>query len=232
MRMPGFLTLGKSKDSSSGDVPFIDHKDTDDDRYMNQAVAQHNWQVAFRIVAALLAVSMGFNGYYMMQSKFVPVTVAVDEIGNYTVVGPVTEAKPVDVERVLLREISDFIELSRSVVGDNLYQKKRMRWVERRLPSGSVAAHVIDELYTMRPPFATAEHFTYEVEIKTPLRQSDNIFMVEWIEIQRDLSGAVVNTERWKALLTYKLVPQDTEEGIINNPLGFFITDLSWSKVR
>lgn len=230
-------TLGKDRSRSEDAArleraPSVDHDPFDDDRYMNQAVARHNWQVAFRIVTALLAVSIGFNGYYMMQSKFVPVVIAVDEIGNYVVVGPVTEAKPVDVERMLLREVADFIEVSRSVVGDNLYQKKRMRWVEQRLPGDSAAAKVVEELYTMRPPFATAEHSTYDVEIKSKLRHGDNIFMVEWVETQRDLGGGVVNVERWRALVTYKLIPQETEQSINNNPIGFFVTDLSWSKLN
>lgn len=213
-------------------VPFIDHSEFEDDRYMNQAVATHNWQTAFRIIAALLAVSVGFNGYYMMQSKFVPVPIAIDHMGNYIVVGPVTDAHPIDDERVVQHEIGDFIELTRSVVGDNLYQKKRMHWVEHRIMNGSAAAKVVDELYTMRPPFATAEHFTYEVEIKSKLRQSKNIFLIEWLEVQRNLAGEIVNTEHWKALLTYKLVPQSSYEEIENNPLGFYVTDLSWSKVN
>jgi type IV secretory pathway TrbF-like protein len=213
-------------------VSFVDHSELEDDRYMNLAVAKHNWQTAFRITMALLALSVGFNGYYMTQSKFIPVPIPIDHMGNYIVVGPVTDAHPIDDERVILHEIGDFIELSRSVVGDNLYQKKRMRWVEHRILSGSAAAKIVDELYTMRPPFATAEHFTYEVEIKSKLRQSKNMFMVEWIEIQRNLAGEIVNTEHWKALLTYKLIPQTTYEEIENNPLGFFVTELSWSKVN
>lgn len=223
---------GQQESTGSSKAPFIEPDPTVDDRYMNLAVNSHNWQMAWRLTFVLLCVSSGFNGYYMVQSKFIPVPIKVDEMGNTVVIGPVTNSKPIDSERVIRREIEDFIDYSRSRIGDNLLQKKRVHWVANRLPAGSQAAAVVRESYDARPPFTTAENFTYSTDIKSCLRQSDHTWYVEWVETQRSLSGEVVSTQRWKAIVTYELDPQDSYEGIENNPIGMQIVELNWQPMR
>lgn len=220
-------------DQTGRRVPTIDPAPEDHDRYMNLAVASHNSDVRFRIVAALLAVSIGFNGFYMFQAKYIPVVVAVDEIGQKVFVGAVTESKPVDVERVVRREVAEFIEFNRSVVGDNALQKKRMTQASNRVPKGSVAEKIVNQLFTERPPFKIAETSSISTELKVLLRQSPETFHAEWIETTRSLAGEVQGTPvRWKAVVNYKLIPQNRPDTIENNPIGFFVQDLSWSPMK
>src|SRR5260364_138165 len=47
--------------------PFLRaHSGAQDDRYMNLSIATRNWQLAWQITAAILAVSVAFNGYYII----------------------------------------------------------------------------------------------------------------------------------------------------------------------
>lgn len=220
-------------DQATRRVPVIEPAPEDHDRYMNLAVAAHNSDVRFRITAAILAVSVGFNGFYMFQAKYVPVVVAVDNIGQKVFVGAVTDSKPVDVERVIRREVAEFIEFTRSVVGDNALQKKRMMQAANRMPKGSVAEKVVNQLYTERPPFKVAETSSITIELKVLLRQSPESFHAEWIETTRSLSGDIQGSPiRWKAVVNYKLIPQNRADTIENNPIGFFVQDLSWSPMK
>lgn len=221
----------KAAESAGRRVPVTEPVPEDHDRYMNLAVAKHNGDIRWRITAAILAVSVGFNGFYMFQSKFIPVLVAIDNIGHKIYVGPVNEAKPVDVERVLLREVAEFIEFARSVTGDNALQKKRLAQVGNRIPKGSPAENVVRQLWASRDPFKTAETQGITVDIKTVLRQSPKSWHVEWVETTRSLNGEIQAEARWKAVLSYQIVPQDRPDTIENNPVGFFAQDLSWARM-
>lgn len=212
-------------------TPFIDHRVADDDRYMNLAVEKYNWQIAWRLTFGLLAISFAFNGYYMMQPKYVPYTIEVDKIGHVISVGPADRGNPIDTKRVLRRQVIEFIENSRTVVGDNLAQKRIMNWVYARVPSNSKSKTELDEFYRERKPFTTAKTETYSAEVTNALPLgSDRTWQVEWTETRRNLVGEIVTQERWKALLTYEISPLDTKEGIDANPLGFFVPSFSWSK--
>jgi type IV secretory pathway TrbF-like protein len=212
-------------------IPFLDHQKTDDDRYMNLAVEKHNWQIAWRLTFGLLVISFAFNGYYMTLPKFVPYTIAVDKIGHVISVGAADTKTQIDVRRVLRRQIIEFIENARTVVGDNRAQKHIMRWVYARIPNNSKAKVSLDEFYFERKPFITAQTETYSAEVPNALPLgSDKTWQVEWTETRRNLAGDIINRERWKAVLTYEISPLDTEEGIDSNPLGFFVSSFSWSK--
>ena len=211
--------------------PYIEHKQTQDDRYLNLAVAKHNWQTAWRITAGLLAISMGFNGFYMLQSKFIPVPIAIDQIGHLVVIGPTNKANPIDNKRVLRAEVIQWIEASRIIVGDQLAQKHFMRSVYARVPSTGKAKAALDEYYNdQRKPFTTAATATVSAEVTLAMPTTDNTWQVEWTETWRNLAGDIIRRERWKAVLTFEINPLDTEEGIRANPAGFFVTSFTWSK--
>lgn len=216
----------------SGKDPLIDRDPYTDDRYMNAAVATHNWQVAFRLVFALLVISVGFNCYNMTQSKYVPVVVGVDEFGTKIVVGPVTESKPVDLQRAIYREVRDFIEASRGIASDANYQKGMLKHVATRLRVGSSAAKIISELHATRPPYETGRINTIAIEDVVPLRQTEKTYAVEWTEVRRTASGEQLSSERWKALLTVGLEPFDDRDSVMANPLGFTVEAIDWSRVR
>ncbi len=223
----------KTEIPTSGKEPdAVTHPVAADDRYMNLSVSVHNWQTMSRVLAGLLALSLAWNGYYMMQSKFVPVPIMVDKLGQTVVVGPVTDVVPLDNERIIRREIADFIEYSRSITGDYILQKKRMRWLGARVPNDSSTKRILDELHKVRDPYETAKNMTITTEHINVLRQTDQTYQVEWEEVSRKLSGEVITVEHWKALLTYRLIKQTKLEDININPVGFLVPELSWSKLQ
>lgn len=203
-----------------------------DDRYLNLAVEKHNWQVAWRITAALLGISIAFNGYYMVSSKFVPYVVAVDRLGTVVAVGVPDRANPVDSRRAMREQMIDWVEFSRIISGDLDAQKTFMRFVYARVETGSAAYKKIDAFYhNDRKPFETAAEHTVEVNVTLALPVSEHSYQVEWTEILHSPNGEVIGEEHWKGLFTYKTMVLNKEDEIRRNGTGFFVTDFSWSKV-
>ncbi|MFC0697969.1 type IV secretion system protein [Paraburkholderia humisilvae] len=199
---------------------------------MNLAVEKYNWQVAWRITTALLAVSIAFNGYYMVTSKVVPYVVAVDKLGTVVSVGQPSRANPVDSRRAMREQVIRWVEWSRIVVGDQDAQKTFMRYVYARVEAGSAAYKKIDNFYhNERKPFTTAADHTVETHVTVALPVSDHSYQVEWTEIRHAPNGDVFGEERWKGLFTFKTMVLDKDEDIQRNGAGFFITDFTWSKV-
>lgn len=220
----------EGKNTDKKENPYIAHLEKQDDRYMNLSVEKHNWQVAWRITAGLLAISMAFNGYYSLQSKFIPVVIAMDQIGHMVVVGPADKATPIDSKRVIRGEVISWIEKSRMVIGDQLAQKKYVNYVYARVSSSSKAKNALDDYYRERKPFVTAATESIDVEVTLALPTTTSTWQLEWTETRRNLVGEVIGRERWKGVLTFEVNPLDDIKGIDANPAGFFVTSFSWAK--
>lgn len=222
----------KDVDSAlSKSTPLIDRTGESDDRYLILGAIIHNKNVTIRLMFMLLFLSVGGNVFYQSTSKIKTELVAVDSVGTKIVVGP-TSKNQVDKKTLIHREIEDFIEYARGLSSDNLYQKRVLSYVGSRIIAGSQAAQVYKEFKTERPPFETNKQSTYDVTIKSAIPQGGNTYYVEWIERQRSLAGEVIGSQRWKAIVTYRLVPVEDKNTLETNPIGFYISELNWSQMR
>ena len=211
--------------------PYLGNRVESDDRNRNLAVEKHNWQTAWRLTVALLAMSMGFNGYYMVQSKFIPVPVFMDNVGNVIQVGAVDRSTKIDPKRIKRAEILNWIENCRVVYGDNLAEKKAIKGCYSRVSKQGKTKSELDDFFRERAVFDMAKNgMGVSVEFHTALPVGDHVFQVDWTEATRNAEGKVVAVQNWKGNFTFDVSPADTDEGIALNPNGFFITDYSWSK--
>lgn len=221
-------TAAKKREKAAAN-PYIEHQRNQDDRYMNLAKAKHNWQVAFCMQSALLSISIAFNGYALLKPKFQPYLMAMDQIGHVVVVGPVDAANPVDSKRVVRGQTIEWIERSRAIVGDLTAAKANVEWVYARVGANSAAKAKLDEYYKQREPYKTAASSSATATVTLAL-QTGNSYELEWTEEWRSLQGDVLRKERWKARVTFAIEAQNDEARIRRNPVGYFVTDFSWSK--
>jgi type IV secretory pathway TrbF-like protein len=210
--------------------PYLANRDASDDRYMNQAVSRQNWIRAWQITVGLLAISIGFNGYYMTQSKFIPYIVEVDKIGHIINVGVADKANTIDTKRILRATMIEWIENSRAVISDQLAMKRIVGKVYAHVTSNGKAKKQLDEYYKAKNLFELSSKQTISAEVTVALPLAGNTWQIEWTETMRNQSGDMIGTERWKAVITYDFYPLDTEEAIRANPSQIFVTDFSWSK--
>lgn len=54
-------------------------------------------------------------------------------------------------------------------------------------------------------------------------------FRIAWTE-RRYQDGSLIETSRWSAILTVTHVPPRTPDALRRNPLGVFVSAISWSK--
>ncbi len=79
-------------------------------------------------------------------------------------------------------------------------------------------------------PFQIMKHQTVSVQIESILQASSKSYEVRWSETARDMSGAPLGTTHWEAILETEIQPQNSTDTVITNPLGFYVTRLSWAE--
>jgi type IV secretion system protein VirB5 len=70
------------------------------------------------------------------------------------------------------------------------------------------------------------------VEVKgVPLPVSPTSWRIEWTETTRGHTGLTVETVQYEATMTVSIKPPSTDQEILQNPCGVFITELSFGTV-
>jgi type IV secretory pathway TrbF-like protein len=69
------------------------------------------------------------------------------------------------------------------------------------------------------------------VQIDSILELSAHSFQVRWTEQVRDRTGAALDAPtHWEAALQTQVSPPGSDDAIIDNPLGFYVTQISWAE--
>jgi type IV secretion system protein VirB5 len=65
------------------------------------------------------------------------------------------------------------------------------------------------------------------------LPTSGETYLIEWIEVTRDLQGKVLFEQRYKGAFSFVVSSSSpNDERLLRlNPIGLYITQASWSKV-
>jgi len=72
---------------------------------------------------------------------------------------------------------------------------------------------------------------TVAVQIDSILRLSDRSYQVRWTEITRDLNGVNLGAPtHWEAQLQSQLIPPNSNDTIVTNPLGLYVMQISWTQ--
>ena len=80
-------------------------------------------------------------------------------------------------------------------------------------------------------PFKVAESQTVTVQIDSILQISPASYQVRWSEQRHDLNGLPLGAaSHWEAMLQTEIVPPKSDESIVSNPLGFYVTQISWTQ--
>ncbi len=163
-------------------------------------------------------------------SRIVPFVVLLDSLGRPLASG-ISEQATVNDDRLKRASILAWVEDLRLITTDGIAQRKAIDHVYAQIASGSEAQTFISEFYRAGPPFKRAQTETVAVEVNSVLPTSDRTFEVDLVETTRDLYGAVKATDRWKGAFSIALNPPADERLARINPLGVYVTNVSWAKV-
>lgn len=188
--------------------------------------AKRNWQLM--AVGMLMINSILVMGLISLslKSTYIPYAIKVDAMGNANFSGFLQAEQPIS-PLEMNAFIRRYITNARSVIGDSVAEKQALDFVYTTTRGQGV--NVINEHYRAKDPFNRAKDATTEVQVNTVMQKSSNTWQVEWTEIDRNLDGAGIGQSRYEALVTVKHYPVTNEKEINMNPLGLYISNLSWA---
>lgn len=186
-------------------------------------------RTGFRILVGVAAIQgvvilgMGFALLSAVNEKQVEVHfVEINEAGR-----PVRLAQTsrgwTPTEVMIQRSISDLVGLMRSKPSDPVVQRKQWATAYRFLAGDAIGT--MNELGAMR----ASQDLVAQVEVASVVRQSDQSIQVNWTEEVID-AGRVVDRQPWTGIFRYTQNTPETREEAFKNPLGIFVTSISWDK--
>lgn len=228
-----FINKLKKPDKTSKEKttnPFtsdgIGNKETDD-RYMNIAISVRNWQLtSFGLLVAVIIMAVQL-GNVAVHSK-IETRVALVNDGMVINTLRTDDLTPTEKELLVDNFVKNFIIDARLVSTDEAFEKHALDNIDA-MASGK-AKLFLDEYYKKNDPFAIASKYTTSVEVVNATEVSLNTWQVWWDETKRsEPDGNVIDVSRWYAQLSYKETEADPKH-IKQNPFGFYVTQLTWSK--
>ena len=212
--------------------PYIKARKEYDEITHNINVSKLNWQRMAFMLGFSLMVSIASNIFTINRSHIVPYIVQVDNIGRALAM---TEAKevPLNDERVIKAFVYQYI-MARSVISDPEALRRGLSQVYQESIK-SVQSNFLDVYYKQNNPFDYAQNKgTRHIELLVFLREAENVYSVEWREIERNYDNQVLGESHYKALVSVIQIPHSSEDQYREdplNPFGLYVTSLSWSKL-
>ena len=214
----------------AGANPYLVARLEWNERYGDFISRARNWRIVALFCAATSIVLAAGVVMVSLRSRIVPYVVAVDSIGRATSQGPAEQAKPAD-ERLVRAAVLEWVEDVRTVTSDQQVQLRDIDKVFAMLSKGSTAQTFITDYYKANSPLARAATGTVSVDVHSVVASSDKTFEVEWTETTRDIQGATKETASYQGSFSTDVNPPSDEQTIRLNPLGVYVTHVSWSKV-
>lgn len=189
-------------------------------------VQAFNWRL---MALGLLVLSGGLSAGLVtlsLRGGVTPWVVEVDKLGEPRVAAPAVQgARPTDA--MIAWTLARFISDVRTVSTDPVLM--RQAWLRAYDFTSTEGAAALSDHARRADPFSQVGKTQTTVAVTSVVRASPDSFRLAWTE-QRFADGQLVATERWTAILTVTIKPPRTAEGLRANPLGVFVTALSWSK--
>lgn len=210
--------------------PYLDGRREWLERYGSYIQRARQWRGTALAALALAGLSMTGNVIQATQTKIVPYIIEVDKLGKAAVSTRADEASAPSM-RLVQAEIAACIADWRTVTADVELQRKMIRRLGYFF-AGS-ATGVLKGWYERNNPYEIAQSGRLvHVEVKSlPLPVSRESYRVEWLETTRSHTGVTLDTQRYEATLTVRIVPPETEEALLNNPAGLYITNISATRL-
>jgi type IV secretory pathway TrbF-like protein len=194
------------------------------------AKGKRNWQlVAFALVALLGIETVGFVRL-ALTSRITPYVVEVDQLGRVRATERVEPLTHVET-RLVVAEIAQFVREVRTVVPAPAAQADVLARAYAYVDQGGAAflnAYFSDLHNDPRVIGRTATR-TIDVRSVLPVPKS-NTWRVEWTETEYPTAGGAVTATPWSGYLGVRLSPPETADAIARNPLGVYVTSVTWTK--
>ena len=185
------------------------------------------------ILVAVCAIAVHGAVTLARQSRIVPYIVEVDRLGQPLAYGRVEQMPPPD-ERLIRGEISRFVDAMRTVHTDPVAQNKL---IDRGYAFTRSAARTYVDAFFSAPrnnPHVLSREMIRLVSVRSVRRLagSASTWEVQWEEYEVPVRGGQATVRAWQGTLRTAVVPPKDEQELFVNPLGLYVTDLSWTPLN
>ena len=208
--------------------PYVEARREWNDRYLELVRERGWWQAVAGAQGLSLLILAGGFVWLSLQHKTVPYVVEVDSLGAALAIKPAETGGPPADERIVRYQLAAFIRGARQVMTDRIAMKKGLEQVYAHA-RGPARAY-LDDYYHANNPFEVAKTYAVVPVVTSLLRLSPTSWQLRWTEEQRGLDGPLLGKSQWEGVVTIEVVPPASEDTILVNPLGLFVTDLRWTK--
>lgn len=210
--------------------PYLNGREEWLERYGNYIKQRDGWRLFAILMTVTALVCISLTGYMATQNKIIPYIVEVDKLGRASAVAPVDETRRVSLNNVIPSVISMVISDWRTVTADIELQKRMIKRLGY-FTAGAAKGYFAD-WYQKFNPYERGKENLVTVELKSlPLAVSENSYRIEWTEIIRNHAGAMIESTQYEATVTIKLANPNSEQMILHNPTGIFITNIDATKL-
>lgn len=204
----------------------------------NLAKAKRNWQlVAFGLLGLLVIVLCSYVRL-AAASRITPYVVEVDKLGRAVAFGPAEPLKTTD-RRVMLAQLATFLTNVRTVVPSADAERDLLRRAYAFVDDNGAA---FLNTYFSNPthdPRLLGRECTRLVDITSILsipstgpNTTTTTWKVQWSETEiPTASGSGMRTTAWEGYLTVRIHPPTRADVIEDNPLGLYITAITWTQI-
>jgi type IV secretion system protein VirB5 len=212
-------------DAAENDTPYLCARREWNERYGDYIAHARNWRgTAFAALAISAVLALGVV-WEAAQNKIVPYVVEVDKLGVAVAVARADRAVPADA-RVIKGQLAAWIVDVRSLSSDPTAQKTALARSYALI--AATATTFLNDYFRRHSPFGPTRTVAVSVDAVLPI--SDQTYQIQWSEDARDLQGRSLGTTHWLASLTIAFDPPSDERGILSNPLGLYVTGISWTQ--
>lgn len=176
------------------------------------------------VVAILLCVA---NIIQLNKQQVIPYMIEVDRAGR---IGGGHMAQKLETSQEMIQySLGQFITAWRTVTADIALQEKYVK--QASFVSIGAAKKILAKWYNTNNPYLSSERKLVEVRILAlPLYVSGETWLIEWLEIERSHQGNEQSRSTYQANLIIKRKLPSTQQEIINNASGIYVSEISHSK--
>jgi type IV secretion system protein VirB5 len=211
---------------------FLAARDEFDHAWSRLARAKANWQRAFfgqlLLSAGLVAVCV----WLVASAHVVTWIVEVDKFGHAKAFGPAEQLRAPD-ERFVRAQLADFIRDVRTVYPSDIAEKDVVGRAYAFLDP--TAAAFLNQWFgdSTNNPRSIARDRARTVEVTGLLKlPKSSTYRLSWVETDWPIAagGGAPTSAAWEGYLTVRLVPPHSIDDVITNPLGVYVTSITWTK--
>lgn len=214
-----------------GETPFRRARQEWDSRIGEAVVQARNWRSAFAVVSAALVLAVAGQIYVATLPRRVPWVIEVDRDGPAIVRGEVGEAAtkftPTDPQvRYYVRLFVTSWRRNSSDVG----VVKTDEATAYSLVTPDAHHELKKEFDKLGDPLKRAKSGVTKVVEPAAIKITDSTWQVDWTELRWEPQQTDPTESRWRGLFRVQLRPGQSVDP--NNPLGMYVDEFHWDKVR